>query len=206
MNLPFFGNNYPLGWVNDNSEPSNITSLHYMKQCSMLMQGWLKYVPMLPISVYQRQFYILGNLWNAGKVNLIVVVRHKHRLRSTTPTTTLDLPPVLFSEQGRNITYLLGETVLLKCTVLGYKQGVHTVSWTRTTRRNSNPTALTFGDKVRPAKLWLVCSWWGCGLVYLACLDDFVWIVKQAGAELGQAQLKLELELCCTSFQILSYR
>ena len=29
---------------------------------------------------------------------------------------------------------------------------------------------------------------------------------KQAGAELGQAQLKLELELCYTSFEILSYR
>ena len=27
-------------------------------------------------------------------------------------------------------------------------------------------------------------------------------IVKQAGAELGQAQLKLELELCFTSFEI----
>ena len=30
-------------------------------------------------------------------------------------------------------------------------------------------------------------------------------IKKQAGAELGQAQLKLELELCYTSFEILSY-
>ena len=29
---------------------------------------------------------------------------------------------------------------------------------------------------------------------------------KQAGAELGQAQLKLELELCYISFEILSYR
>ena len=75
-------------------------------------------------------------------------------MRSTTPAPTLDLPPVLFSEQGRNITYLLGETVLLKCTVLGYKQGVHTVSWTRTTRRSNNPTALTFGDKVS--------GWKGC--------------------------------------------
>ena len=31
-------------------------------------------------------------------------------------------------------------------------------------------------------------------------------IVEQAGAELGQAQLKLELDLCYTSFEILSYR
>ena len=75
-------------------------------------------------------------------------VRHKHRNRSMPLATTLDLPPVLYSEQGRNITYLLGETVLLKCTVLGYKQGMHTVSWTRTTARNLNPTALTFGSKV----------------------------------------------------------
>ena len=29
---------------------------------------------------------------------------------------------------------------------------------------------------------------------------------EQAGAELGQAQLKLELELCHTSFEILNYR
>ena len=29
---------------------------------------------------------------------------------------------------------------------------------------------------------------------------------KKAGAELGQAQLKLELELCYTCFEILSYR
>ena len=77
-----------------------------------------------------------------------ISVRHQHRIRSTPAAPTLDLPPVLYSEQGRNITSLLGETVLLKCTVLGYKQEVHTVSWTRTTRRNKNPTALTFGSQV----------------------------------------------------------
>ena len=72
-------------------------------------------------------------------------VRHrKNRFRTTTP----ELPPVLYSEHGDSVTTLLGESVELRCTVLGYKAGQHTVSWTHKTEDNGMPTALTFGSMV----------------------------------------------------------
>ena len=73
------------------------------------------------------------------------LVRHrKNRYRTTTP----ELPPVLYSEHGDSVTTLLGENVELRCTVLGYKAGQHTVSWTRRTEDIETPTALTFGSMV----------------------------------------------------------
>ena len=59
-----------------------------------------------------------------------------------------DLPPVLYSRQENNLTATLGETVELRCTVLGYQPARHSVSWTRTTSSTQLPVALTFGTKV----------------------------------------------------------
>ena len=36
-----------------------------------------------------------------------------------------------------------------RCSVSGFRQGVHTVSWTKTTSQSADPIALTFNDKVR---------------------------------------------------------
>ena len=81
-----------------------------------------------------------GNCILASLLNLFfILVRHrKNKLRTTTAQTPPDLPPVLYSEQvhfkllcemievwkfqGENVTKLLGETVELRCTVLGYRQ------------------------------------------------------------------------------------
>jgi len=57
-------------------------------------------------------------------------------------------PPSLHTDTVGNITSQLGQTVYLKCTVSGFRQGVNTVSWTKTTSRRDNPIALTFNDKV----------------------------------------------------------
>ena len=40
------------------------------------------------------------------------------------------------------------ETDISRCSVSGFRQGVHTVSWTKTTSQSANPIALTFNDKV----------------------------------------------------------
>ena len=58
-------------------------------------------------------------------------------------------PPSLHTDTVGNITSQLGQTVYLKCTVTGFRQGVNTVSWTKTTSQRDNPIALTFNDKVR---------------------------------------------------------
>ena len=73
----------------------------------------------------------------------------------------VELPPVIYSQQGHNVTALLGETVELRCTVLGFRSDSHSVSWTRTTQDHHNPTALTFGDKVSrtcPSVRDVLCS------------------------------------------------
>jgi len=57
-------------------------------------------------------------------------------------------PPSLHTDSVGNVTSQLGQTVYLKCTVIGFRQGVNTVSWTKTTSRRANPIALTFNDKV----------------------------------------------------------
>ena len=82
---------------------------------------------------------------------MLLAVRHRGTkfLSRDYSVESLDLPPVLYSQQGSNVTALLGETVELRCTVLGFKPESHSVSWTRTTPTDHNPTALTFGDKVR---------------------------------------------------------
>ena len=87
--------------------------------------------------------------------NEYFLVRHrKNKLRTTEPApVTVELPPVLYSAQGHNLSSLLGDTSQLKCTVLGYKPEEHTVSWTRTTVNSSTPTALTFGSQVVIAAL-----------------------------------------------------
>ena len=36
-----------------------------------------------------------------------------------------------------------------RCSVSGFRQGVHTVSWTKTTSQSADPIALTFNDKVQ---------------------------------------------------------
>ena len=59
-----------------------------------------------------------------------------------------DLPPVLYSPQEKNLSATLGETVELRCTVLGYRPARHSVSWTRTISSSHLPEALTFGTKV----------------------------------------------------------
>ena len=64
-----------------------------------------------------------------------------------------DLPPVLYTSQERNLSATLGETVELRCTVLGYQPGRHSVSWTRTTSSTHLPVALTFGTKVKAPRL-----------------------------------------------------
>lgn len=51
------------------------------------------------------------------------------------------------NHQG-NVTARLGQTVSLKCSVSGFRQGVHTVSWTKTALHRPDPIALTFNDKV----------------------------------------------------------
>ena len=62
--------------------------------------------------------------------------------------TSGDLPPVLYSRQERNVSATLGQTVELRCTVLGFQPGSHSVSWTRTSTHTNLPIALTFGTKV----------------------------------------------------------
>jgi hypothetical protein len=63
-------------------------------------------------------------------------------------------PSTLHTDSVGNVTSQLGQTVYLKCTVIGFRQGVNTVSWTKTTSRQDNPIALTFNDKVQ-IEMWL---------------------------------------------------
>ena len=42
---------------------------------------------------------------------------------------------------------------LPRCSVSGFRQGVHTVSWTKTTSQSADPIALTFNDKVNMGNL-----------------------------------------------------
>ena len=47
----------------------------------------------------------------------------------------------------------LGDNKLPRCSVSGFRQGVHTVSWTKTTSQSADPIALTFNDKVKKGKM-----------------------------------------------------
>ena len=64
-------------------------------------------------------------------------------------------PPSLHTDTVGNITSQLGQTVYFKCTVIGFRQGENTVSWTKTTKHTDNPIALTFNDKVGRKKTWI---------------------------------------------------
>ena len=66
-------------------------------------------------------------------------------------------PPTLHTDSVGNVTSQLGQTVYLKCTVIGFRQGVNTVSWTKTTSRRENPIALTFNDKVHQHFYFWMC-------------------------------------------------
>ena len=116
---------------------------------------------------------------------------------------SVELPPVIYSQQGHNVTALLGETVELRCTVLGFRSDSHSVSWTRTTPDHHNPTALTFGDKVSRNCVSVrdvLCS----GLHILQqdlCLQG---AAGHLGVEAGQDQAcrRWQLLLSCQSEQL----
>jgi len=64
------------------------------------------------------------------------------------PFPSTAAPPSLHTDSVGNVTAQLGQTVYLKCTVMGFVHGENTVSWTKTNARRENPIALTFNDKV----------------------------------------------------------
>ena len=67
---------------------------------------------------------------------------------ATAPFPSTAAPPSLHTDSVENVTAQLGQTVYLKCTVMGFVHGENTVSWTKTSARRENPIALTFNDKV----------------------------------------------------------
>ena len=74
------------------------------------------------------------------------------------PLLQSSAPPSIQTEGDTNVTAVLGQTVKLSCTVMGFRQEEHTVSWTKKYKQE-NPIALTFNDKVIPVHFLFLNIW-----------------------------------------------